>query len=225
MYMARKRHVGSRNAEKIASAVASILALSIEEELELKAEIMGEPGNLIHAYLGNGAEAAEFLEEERAIGMALVRGEPLSNKAGKRVVQKLERMNAPQDVLDAVRGTVKAPQSPPGRITYTLRGEELREQRDRALERLEAAKPHTHQALTGSGLSRKELYQRAGIGRETLRQALYESCGEKAATSISAVLAGAATLSPAAQEAVRGELCRTPEEILENSLKKLPDPR
>lgn len=225
VYMARTRHVGADNASKIARAVGRLLSLSYFEELELKAEIMGDPGNIAHAYLGNGKEIAERLGEEHSIGMALVRGKPLSNKAGQRVVQKLEQMNAPPDVLDAVRGTIKDPPSPPGRTTYTLRGRELREQRDRSWERLEAAKPHTHQGLTRSGLSRKDLYQRAGIGKETLRQALYESCGAKAAVSISEVLADTASLSRAEREAITSELQRDPQEILENSQKKSPTPR
>lgn len=56
VYMAHKRHVGAKNAAKIARAVANALGLSFYEELELKAEIIGEPGSLLHAYLGNSAE-------------------------------------------------------------------------------------------------------------------------------------------------------------------------
>jgi len=44
VYMARKRNVGADNAEKISRGVASILGLSEEERLRLKAETMGHPG-------------------------------------------------------------------------------------------------------------------------------------------------------------------------------------
>lgn len=127
--------------------------------------------------------------------MSLVRGRPLAYKSGNRVIKKLEEMKVPREVLDAVRTNMKPPPSPPGRVTYTLRGETLRRQRDRAWERLEAYKSNTHAAITASGLSRKEIYERAGIGRETLRQALYGSCGAKAAATISKVLAEYADLS------------------------------
>jgi len=211
VYMARFRHVGARNAAKIARAVSNVLGLSFYEELELKAEIMGFPGNMLRAYLGNGLEAAEALCEEEHVCHALIAGEPLSEKAGARVVEKLEARGAPEGVIASVRSTIRPKPSPPGRITYTLTGEAVREQRYRARERLEISKPHTHNAILSSGLSRKEIYERANVGRETLRAALYDSCEEKSASSISEVLAEAADLTQDGQETVKGELLRTPE--------------
>lgn len=63
MYMARNRNVGPDNAERIASGVYRMLDLTLKEKLELKAEIMGEPGNLVKAYLGGTVEAAKALGE------------------------------------------------------------------------------------------------------------------------------------------------------------------
>lgn len=168
MYMARERHVGARNAGKIACAVAGILVLSLEEELELKAEIMGEPDNLLRAYLGNAQQVAEALDEPPHTGWALISGEPLSHKAGTRVVEKLEKRGAPPGVVSQVRTTVKPPPSPPGRVTYTLTGDEVRQQRARARERLRTAKPTTYSAISDSGLSRRAIYERARVARETL---------------------------------------------------------
>jgi transcriptional regulator with XRE-family HTH domain len=216
IYMARNRHVGAKNAEKIVRAISGILGLSFDEEMELKAEIMGEPDNLVHAYVGNSAEAADLLCEEQHVGRALINGEPLAHKTGTRVLAKLESRGAPETVISSVHSTVQSKASPPGRITYTLTGPAVRRQRERAWEKLESTKPGTHAAIEASGLSRKEIHERANIGRETLRQALYESCGVKAATAISDVLAETASLSREEQEAVRSELQRDPEEFLEN---------
>jgi hypothetical protein len=62
VYMARKRNVGADNAEKISRGVASILGLSEEERLRLKAETMGHPGELVRAYLGDSRKTARLLD-------------------------------------------------------------------------------------------------------------------------------------------------------------------
>lgn len=219
VYMARQRNVGARNATKIARAVASLLELSADEELELKAEIMGDPENLIHAYLGNAQEIAETLNEEPSVGWDLIGGKPLSYKAGNRVLKQLQAMEAPEAILCRVRDKIKPPPSPPGRITYTLSGEAVRQQRDKTQRTLEAAKPSTHRAIAASGLSRKEIYERAQVGRETLRKALYEYCGKRNAAAVSEVLAQASNLPEHEREAVRNELLHAPEEILKDSQK------
>ena len=62
IYMARKRNVGADNAEKISRGITNILGLSEKERLRLKAEIMGHPGELVRAYLGNAQKAARLLD-------------------------------------------------------------------------------------------------------------------------------------------------------------------
>jgi hypothetical protein len=44
---------GADNAEKIARGMALMLSLSENERLELKAEIMGYPGDQVRAYFGS----------------------------------------------------------------------------------------------------------------------------------------------------------------------------
>lgn len=222
LYMARQRNVGARNATKIACAIASLLKLSTDEELELKAEIMGDPENLIRAYLGNAQEITETLDEEPSVGSDLIGGRPLSNKTSNRVLKKLQAMNAPGNVLSQLREKIKPPPSPPGKVTYTA-GRRTTKEQERKL--LRQSKPRTAAAVEASGLSRKEIYERAQVGRETLRRALYEYCGKRNAAAISEVLAQASNLSEHEREAVRDELLHAPEEILGNFSKKSAKPR
>ena len=77
---------------------------------------------------------------------------------------------------------------------------------------LREAKPNIHRAITASGLSRREIHERAEVGRETLRKALYGSCGKRTAAAVSEVLAGAAGLSEREREALRHELLYEPED-------------
>ena len=58
--MARTRNVGADNARKIARGMANILGLSDRELLELLAEIMGHPGNIVRGWLGNPTRAARL---------------------------------------------------------------------------------------------------------------------------------------------------------------------
>lgn len=222
IYMARQRHVGARNAAKIARTMASLLDLSDEKELGLKAEIMGDPVNLLRAYLGNAQEIAETLHEKPQVGWDMIDGRPLSYKSGNRVLKKLQKMEAPETVLSQVRGGIKPPPSPPGKVTYTA-GRRTTKEDEREL--LRQSKPQTAAAVETSGLSRREIYERAEVGRETLRRALYESCGSGTAAAISKVLAENAWLSTQNREAVRYELLCTPEEILENFSKKSAEAR
>ena len=67
IYMARKRNVGADNAEKISCGIAGILGLLEEERLELKAEIMGRPGEPVRAWFGDPEKAARLLGIPRAV--------------------------------------------------------------------------------------------------------------------------------------------------------------
>lgn len=222
VYMARNRHVGSRNAARIAAAVARLMPLSADEELALKAEIMGHPEDLVRAYLGSGKEAAETLGEEPSIGIALVGGEEISNKAGRRVLAALEAMRAPQEVVSRVRAQVKPPPSPPGKITYTTGG---RPSKAEERQRLREAKPRTAAAVEASGLSRREIYERAGVGKETLREAFYARCGERSSSSIARALAGEAGLTNSERQTLVAELQTAPEKISKNSSEKVSESR
>ncbi len=85
VYMARKRNVGADNAEKISRGVANILGLSSEDRLRLKAEIMGHPGELVRAYLGDTKKAERLLDvPEPTAAEILDEGKSVSPCAAKR---------------------------------------------------------------------------------------------------------------------------------------------
>lgn len=97
IYMARKRNVGAGNAEKIARGTASTLGLSERERLELKAEIMGHPGDLVRAYLGSQADAMKILGVREHTASELVSEEKSVNHAsGTRALRKLREIGAPR---------------------------------------------------------------------------------------------------------------------------------
>src|SRR5215218_8953898 len=57
IYMARTHNVGADNAQKISRTIALILRLSERDRLQLKAEIMGRPGEFVRAWFGNPTTA------------------------------------------------------------------------------------------------------------------------------------------------------------------------
>jgi transcriptional regulator with XRE-family HTH domain len=213
IYMARRRNVGPDNAEKISGGIARILGLPEGERLRLKAEIMGHPDNLVRAWLGDSRDAARLLGEEEPIGVLVINPEKtLAHRSGWRVVSKLEELGAPLEVVEDVRARVRPEAKRPlGKVTNTQRGLKARNKRAAALFNLHLFKPRTHEAMQRARLSRKQVYERAGIGRETLRKALYERCGKAPAERIVHVLAQELGLSEQERVAIREELTRAPE--------------
>jgi hypothetical protein len=152
LFMARKRNVGPDNAGKISRGVSAILGISERERLELKAEIMGYPGNLLRAWLGNAADverlldvphptAAEILDPEKAI----------THKSGARALEKLRRLGDPDFVIESVdRRLLPPPEPRRGMVTYREHGPALREKRRKSREDLAILKPVTHAALQNS---------------------------------------------------------------------------
>ena len=108
------------------------------------------------------------------------------------------------------------PERPRGVVTHNLHGPEMAEQRKRTKEGLGYGKPNTYAALQRNGSAPKDIRRRAEVGRETVRKALYERCGRRAAESISRVLGDALVLSDEEREAIRGELMCPPRKIPEN---------
>jgi hypothetical protein len=218
IYMARTRNVGSDNAEKISRGIANILGLSADERLRLKAEIMGHPDNLVRAYLGEGLEAAEKLSEELPIAWAIVNPEKtLAHRAGLRVVKRLEEMDAPEVVIEAVRKKVRPPHRPPGRVTNTQKGLEARNRRAESLFLFRLFKPGTAEALERCGLQKQEIRSRVGVGKEQFRKALYERCGRKTADRIAHVLGEELGLSENEREAISRELQTAPPKTFEEA--------
>lgn len=212
IYMARARNVGPDNAEKISGGVGRILGLSEDNRLRLKAEIMGHPENLVRAYLGDGVDAAEKLGEALSIGQAVVSDEnTLSHRSGNRVLRRLKEMRVPPVVIEAVRARVRPRPSPPGRITNTQSGLEARNRRAEALFYFRLFKPKTAEAFQKSGLSKKDLYTRAGVSRETLRKAMYERVGFYSAREIAHALKDVVGLSESDLKIVEEELRTAPQ--------------
>ena len=213
MYMARKRNVGANNAEKISRGVAGILGLSEEERLRLKAEIMGRPGELVRAYLGDARKAASLLDvPEVTASEMLDEGKSVAHHNGTRALKRLRELGAPERVVESVdRRLMPPPPRPRGVVTYTEHGDDLVERRRKTREGLRSGKPKVHEAIQRSGLRTGEIHTRAGVGKETLRRALYGRLGgRRSARAIAAVLGEAAGLSEAEARAVEDELMRPP---------------
>jgi hypothetical protein len=214
MYMARKRNVGADNAEKISRGMASILGLSEEERLRLKAEIMGHPGELVRSYLGDARKAASLLGiKEQVAAEVLDEGRPVTRRSGLWALKRLREIGAPGYVVGSVERRLAPPPEPRrGLVTYTERGPARAEKKRAARKGLEHNRPRTHAAIRDGGLKIAEVYTRAGVGKETLRKALYgDGVGRRSARAIAAVLWEAAGLSEAEAGAVEGELMRSPE--------------
>lgn len=175
IYMARTRNVGADNAEKISRGVARILGLSEEERLRLKAEIMGHPGELVRAYLGDSKKATRLLDvPEPTAREILDPGKSITHKSGIRALEKLKEMGAPASIVESVDGRLMPPPEPRrGLITHDLHGPELGRRYVRTKASLETGKPKTHEAIRQSGLMLREIRERAGVGKETMRRALY----------------------------------------------------
>jgi hypothetical protein len=213
MYMARNRNVGPENAEKIASCVSRLLGLTLTEKLELKAEIIGEPRNLTKAYLGGAYETARIMDEHaQEVGKVVSPGVEIPHALGTRVLAKLEEMDAPDFVIEDIRARVAPKYVPPGRVTHRQSGLEARNKRAQALFNLRLFKPKTAEFLQRSGLSKKEIRDRAGVGREAVRSALYMRGGAKTAAKIANVLGEELGLSEQEREAIQEELIQAPQE-------------
>jgi len=200
--MARTRSVGPDNGRKIVHAVGQRLGLSPVDRLLLFAEIRGYPASLVLAFFGSVGEI------ERSVGIdtgtagdIAVPGRPISVHTGKRLLERLREMDAPEAVAEEVRFRIRPR---PGERTHQHAGKEMARQRKETRESLSLTKPRTAQAIERSGLSRRELHERAGIGRETLRRALYgpDRTGRKTVEKIVAAL----ELSGEEAEDVRAEL-------------------
>jgi len=61
-------------------------------------------------------------------------------------------------------------------------------ERKKTKESLEHGKPGVYGALQRSGLTQREVWQRAGVGKETFRRALYGHVGARSARAIAGVL-------------------------------------
>lgn len=203
LYMSCQRHVGAKNAEKIASGIAGRLGLSLEDKLALIAEITGHPGNLVRVYLGAGREAARKLGEYENVAGRVVGDKEIPHGPGVRVVRRLEEMGAPAFVVEDVRARVAPRPAFVGRVTHRQKGLEARNRRAQGLFNLRIFKPKTHEALQRAGLPKKEIRQRAGLSKEAVRSALYTRVGRSSAAKIAKVLGDELGLTDAVTGALR----------------------
>ena len=211
MYMARKRNVGADNSEKISRGVAVILGLSEEDRLRLKAEIMGYPGDLVRAYLGDVEKASELLGlNKRTVSEVINEEKSVAPRSGAWALDRLRDMGAPAFVVESVERRMRPPREPRrGLITHNLHGSEMIEQRKRTREGLRFGKPKVHEAIQRSGLKIGEIQARAGVGKETLRRALYgQNLSSRNARAIAEVLGEC--LPPSQVGALEEELRRPP---------------
>ena len=213
IYMARKRNVGADNAEKISRGMATILRLSEEARLLLKAEIIGHPGNLVRAWFGDVSRAARLLDVPvRTAEEILDPEKSITYKSGVRALEKLREMNAPSFVVESVERRLMPPAEPRrGLITHDLHGPELGRRYVETKESLRHGKPKTHRAISESGLMLKEIRRRAGVGKETMRKALYKHVGGRSARSIAEIVGEVSGLSESEMAAIEEELKEPPQ--------------
>ena len=129
----------------------------------------------------------------------------------------LRELGAPDFIVQSVdRRLMPPPERLRGTVTYDLHGPKMAEQRKRTRESLEHGKPMVHEALRESGLSMKELRERAGDGKETVRRALYgRGAGERTAWAIAEVIG--AGLSEVERHTLEDELPGAPRKNFEVS--------
>jgi hypothetical protein len=74
-------------------------------------------------------------------------------------------------------------------ITHDLHGPQMTKQRKKTRDNLEHGKPKTYHALKRNGLALNEVRERAGVGKETVRRAIYGGgVSPRSARAIAAVL-------------------------------------
>lgn len=140
--------------------------------MRLKAEMMSRPGNLAYASFGSIDQVVEKFGVNRFVAMQIL--DPQKQVNGNnvdRITEHLERGGVPQPVAQIILSRLGSP--PAGRVTHRKSGAEAGRQRKDAAEALFRTRPETARAIQETGLSRSELARQAGIGRETLRTALY----------------------------------------------------
>ncbi len=133
-------------------------------------------------------------------------------------------MSAPEFVILSVDRRLMPPPEPRrGLIAHDLHRPEMAEQLKRTRAGLEHGKPRTHEAIQESGLTLKEIRERAGVGKETMRRALYRGrLSARSARAIADALKEACGLLGADATALEKEL-RQPlrksflEKVLEKS--------
>lgn len=215
VYMARKRNVGTDNAGKISRGVAGILDLSEKERLELAAEIVGHPGDIVRGWIGDPTRAARLLDVTWRVAEEVVSEEKsITHKSGLQALGKLCEMGAPDSVIESVeRRLMPPPTLPFGQRTHDLRGSELAERKRRTREGLREGNPRVYEAFKKSGLEPREIRTRTGLGRETVRRGLYGGgLGTQSARAISVVLVKG--LSESEVLALEEELRRAPRKNL-----------
>ncbi len=101
------------------------------------------------------------------------------------------------------------------------RGPELSKRFRATRQKLPQTGPRTHRAMRASGLAKKEIYERSGVGKETFRKALYGRVDERSARDLIArVLGEAAGLSEGDLRAVEEEPKTAPKKLSENFREK-----
>jgi hypothetical protein len=112
IYMARTRNFGAGNAKKISRGVTLMLGLPEERRLELKAEIMGHLGELVHAWIGGPVEAQRLFRVSYYVALEIVGEERfITHSGGARALEALRQMGAPDTVIASVERRLKPPPS------------------------------------------------------------------------------------------------------------------
>lgn len=153
IYMARNRNVGPDNAEKISRSVANILGLSTGKQLELKAEIMGHPDNLLWAWIGGPSRASRLLDISQPTAREILNPEKtITHRSGVRALEKLREIDAPDFIVESIdRRLMPLPEPHRGLITYTESGENLAVSGSTKITGTDIAYEDWHQKLDAGG--------------------------------------------------------------------------
>jgi hypothetical protein len=208
-----ERALRHENARKIARYIARRLKLSQKEELGLRAELIGTPDNLVRAYLGTKGQTADLLgiDPDNATRVLDPDGR-IYHGAGLRALERLEELGAPAYIVEAVRERVMLPaghRAGGGRFPEA-EARQTRIHKKRA--ELAKLKPRLDAALRRAGIGPKELGERAGIGRDTVRHAFYGRAGGKTAEAIATFLGEKLGLSEEERALLAWELLRPPQD-------------
>jgi hypothetical protein len=133
--------------------------------------------------------------------------------AGTRAVEKLQEMGAPEYVTESVRERTLPPTGHHmGRGRFP-EAEARHSRRGPRKATLEETKPRLAAALEKAAMGLAELRERTGLGRETIRHALYGEGGGKSAEAIALVLGEKLNLSEEQMALIAWEILRPPKEL------------
>ena len=145
----------------------------------------------MRAYFGSSKSAMKLLDVPEHTALEHLNAEKsVTHKSGMRALAKLRQIGAPEIFIQSVEMRLMPPSERlRGPKTDNLYAPEMVEQRMRTRDSLPERKRMTYEALQRSGLMIKEVRERSGVGKETVRNALQgKRVGAQSACPLATVL-------------------------------------